>query len=197
MTREQKLQTTNTTSKRKSVDTRRRLVDAAVAVVRTQGVQGLTLQSVATEAGLSKGGLLYHFSSKEELVTALLHDAMEHVDNDLQKLVNGDQKGAFARAYVEYVRAPHAYWEESATSVFAAAALEPARLKQVQELFEEWQTRLIEHDELDPRLALLVRIACDGLWLIDLFGLAPPSTEQRGEVLDFLIQSIESNGTSD
>ena len=126
-----------------------------------------------------------------------LHDAMARVDDDLQKLVNGDEKGAFARAYVEYVRAPHAYWEESATSVFAAAALEPGRLQQVQELFEEWQTRLIEHDELDPRLALLIRIACDGLWLIDLFGLAPPSTEQRAEVLDFLIQSIESNGTPD
>ncbi len=196
-TNERNLQTTKHTSKQKSTETRRRLVDAALEVVRSQGVQGLTLQRVAAEAGLSKGGLLYHFSSKEELVTALLHDAMERVDNDLQKLVKGERKGAFARAYVEYVRASHAYWEESGTSVFAAAALEPGRLRQVQELFEEWQTRLIEHDELDPRLALLVRIACDGLWLIDLFGLAPPSTEQRAEVLDFLIQSIESNGTSD
>ena len=153
------------------------------------------MQTVATEAGLSKGGLLYHFSSKEELVTALLHDAMTRVNDDLQELVNGDTKGAFARAYVGYVRAPHAYWEESATSVFAAAALEPDRLKKVQELFEEWQNRLIEHDEIDPKLALLIRIACDGLWLIDLFGLAPPSTEQRAEVLDFLIESIETEGS--
>ena len=122
------LQDTNHHPKQKSVDTRRRLVDAAVAVVRTQGVQGLTLQSVANEAGLSKGGLLYHFSSKEELVSALLHDAMERVDGDLAKLVNSGGKGAFARAYVEYVRAPDTYWEESATSVFAAAALEPTRL---------------------------------------------------------------------
>ena len=67
----------------------------------------------------------------------------------------------------------------------------------MQDLFEEWQTRLIEDDNLDPKLALLIRIACDGLWLIDLFGLAPPSTEQRAEVLDFLIRSIESNGTPD
>ncbi len=192
------LQTTNSAlksnhaSKQKSAATRRRLVDAAVEVVRTRGIQGLTLQSVATEAGLSKGGLLYHFSSKEELVTALLHDAMARVDDDLQDLVNGDTKGAFARAYIEYVRAPHAYWEESATSVFAAAALEPDRLRKVQELFEDWQNRLIEDDKIDPRLALLVRIACDGLWLIDLFGLAPPSTEQRAEVLDFLIESIET-----
>lgn len=194
---ERTLQTTNHSSNKKSAETRRRLVDAAVEVVRTKGVQGLTLQSVASEAGLSKGGLLYHFSSKEELVVALLHDAMDRVDADLQRLVSGGKKGAFARAYVEYVRAPHAYWEESATSVFAAAALEPGRLQQVQGLFEEWQTRLIEHDELDPMLALLIRIACDGLWLIDLFGLASPSTEQRAEVLDFLIQLIESNGTPD
>lgn len=191
------MQHTNQSPNQKSENTRQRLVDAAVSVVRSQGVQGLTLQSVATEAGLSKGGLLYHFSSKEELVTALLHDAMERVDADLRKLVNGGEKGAFARAYVEYVRAPEAYWEESATSLFAAAALEPGRLKQVQQLFEQWQTRLIEDDELDPRLALLIRIACDGLWLIDLFGLAPPSDEQRADVLDFLIQSIELSATPD
>ncbi|MDE0066762.1 MAG: TetR/AcrR family transcriptional regulator [Acidimicrobiaceae bacterium] len=191
------MQHTNVYPRQKREQTRRRLVDAAVAVVRSQGVQGLTLQSVAAEAGLSKGGLLYHFSSKEELVTALLHDAMDRVDKDLKQLVNGGERGAFARAYVEYVRAPDAYWEESATSVFAAAALEPGRLEQVQQLFGEWQTRLIEDDELDPRLALLIRIACDGLWLIDLFGLAPPSDEQRAEVLDFLIQSIELSATPD
>ena len=106
ITRDGTLQTTNHASKQKSVATRRRLVDAAVEVVRTRGIQGLTLQSVATEAGLSKGGLLYHFSSKEELVTALLHDAMERVDDDLQELVNGDEKGSICSRLCRICQSP-------------------------------------------------------------------------------------------
>ena len=42
---------------------RARLLDAAVAVVRRDGAQALTLDAVAAEAGVSKGGLLYHFRS--------------------------------------------------------------------------------------------------------------------------------------
>ena len=42
-------------------DTRKRLLDAAAAVVRRDGAGALTLDAVAAEAGVSKGGLLYHF----------------------------------------------------------------------------------------------------------------------------------------
>ena len=44
-----------------ATDTRRRLLDAATAVVRRDGARALTLDAVAAEAGVSKGGLLYHF----------------------------------------------------------------------------------------------------------------------------------------
>ena len=49
-----------------------RLLDAASAVIRRDGAQALTLDAVAAEAGVSKGGLLYHFKSKRELLDALV-----------------------------------------------------------------------------------------------------------------------------
>jgi AcrR family transcriptional regulator len=45
-------------------DTRSQILDAAEAVVMCQGVRNLTLDAVAAHAGISKGGLLYHFRSK-------------------------------------------------------------------------------------------------------------------------------------
>ena len=51
-------------------DTRKRLLDAAAVVVRRDGAQALTLDAVAAEAGVSKGGLLYHFKTKRELLDA-------------------------------------------------------------------------------------------------------------------------------
>src|SRR3954467_14212049 len=52
--------------------TKDRLLHAAGAVVRRDGPQALTLDAVAAEAGVSKGGLLYHFGTKQELIEALV-----------------------------------------------------------------------------------------------------------------------------
>jgi hypothetical protein len=63
-------------------------------------------------------------------------------------------------------------------AVIAAAAAEPALLEPLQVAADRWQSRL-ENDGLEPALATLLRLACDGLWLCDLFGLAPPSAALR------------------
>ena len=54
------------------------LLDAAEAVVARQGVANLTFDAVAAEAGMSKGGLLHHFRSKDRLVEALVARAAEN-----------------------------------------------------------------------------------------------------------------------
>ena len=64
----------------RGADTRERLLDAAAAVVRRDGAQALTLEAVAAEAGVSKGGLLYHFNSKRELLEAMLGGWLEEFD---------------------------------------------------------------------------------------------------------------------
>ncbi len=51
---------------------RDRLLDAAEKVVARDGVNNLTLNTVAAEAGVSKGGLLYHFPHRRSLVDATM-----------------------------------------------------------------------------------------------------------------------------
>jgi hypothetical protein len=66
-------------------------------------------------------------------------------------------------------------------AVIAATAAEPGLLRPLQQAADRWQRRL-EQDGLEPAVATVVRLACDGLWLCDLLGLAPPSTERRPQV---------------
>jgi AcrR family transcriptional regulator len=54
------------------------LLDAAEAVVVRQGIANLTLDAVAAEAGMSKGGLLHHFPTKNRLVEALVMRSAEN-----------------------------------------------------------------------------------------------------------------------
>jgi AcrR family transcriptional regulator len=46
-----------------AVNTRQKILETAVRIVDTQGARHLTLEAVAAEAGMSKGGVLYHYPS--------------------------------------------------------------------------------------------------------------------------------------
>ncbi|MBO1770794.1 TetR/AcrR family transcriptional regulator [Agrococcus sp. TF02-5] len=55
----------------KAADTRDRILDAFEALVIERGERAGTLAATAEAAGVSKGGLLYHFGSKAALVAGL------------------------------------------------------------------------------------------------------------------------------
>ncbi|PWW63378.1 TetR/AcrR family transcriptional regulator [Actinokineospora spheciospongiae] len=86
---------------RSAEDTRRALLDAAGAAVRARGVSA-SLDDIARQAGVSKGGLLHHFASKDELVRALAEDLLAGFRADVTAAVNpaDTAPGALTRAYV-------------------------------------------------------------------------------------------------
>ncbi|GEP02575.1 TetR/AcrR family transcriptional regulator [Methylobacterium oxalidis] len=55
------------------------ILDAAEALLRRSGSRTLTIDAVAAEAGLSKGGVLHHYASKDALVTALAARKVERL----------------------------------------------------------------------------------------------------------------------
>ncbi len=50
--------------------TRTRLLDAALTVIRTKGYAATTVDDICKAAGLSKGSFFHHFASKEDLAVA-------------------------------------------------------------------------------------------------------------------------------
>ncbi len=164
-----------------SADTRRRLLDAAGRTIRAVGPGALTLDAVAREAGVSKGGLLYHFATKEALVDALVEDWLDRFE---EQLAAGAGEHGWARAYIDVCAAGLPSAEERATDVAMLAAIvgDPARLEPVRRRYAAWQERLVA-DGGDPVTATILRLAADGLWLAELIGLAPPAGELRRELV--------------
>ena len=58
-------------TRKKEID-RDRILDAVESVILDSGGRTLTLDAVAERAGISKGGLVYSFATKDELVRAAL-----------------------------------------------------------------------------------------------------------------------------
>jgi len=59
----------------RSAETRRRLLEAAVACLHERGYTGTTTTEIAGRAGVSRGAQVHHFRHKEELVVG----ALEHI----------------------------------------------------------------------------------------------------------------------
>ena len=159
-------------------DTRAKLLDAASAVISRDGPQALTLDAVAAQAGVSKGGLLYHFGSKRELLDALVARWLDDFQADIDAA-----PGNFAARYVR--GSDNAMAEEA--GMLAALVADPQVLAAVRERHVTWQDRVAAEggNAVDATVA---RLAADGLWLADLLGIAPPGGDLRERVLARLLE---------
>lgn len=63
----------------RSVKTLDKIVAAAEALIGRRGIASLTMDAVAAEAGVSKGGLLHHFRSKEALIAGLVSRKLDAI----------------------------------------------------------------------------------------------------------------------
>jgi AcrR family transcriptional regulator len=167
-------------------DTRDRILSAAAAVIRRGGARALTLEAAAAEAGVSKGGLLYHFPTKDALVDGLVEDWLDRFERQAEA---GAGEEGWAHGYLAACDADRRPAAERATDVALLAALvgDPDRLDAVRRRYAAWQERLAAGGA-DPVEATIVRLAADGLWLADLLGLAPPRGRLRDAVLGRLAE---------
>jgi len=66
---------------KKSEESQHRVLDAAISVLAERGVTSTSIQDIATEAGLSKGAVHYHFETKEELLVQVLDRCCDVVES--------------------------------------------------------------------------------------------------------------------
>ena len=161
---------------------RTELLDAAIAVIRSDGATALTLDAVAAGAGVSKGGVLYHFATKRALIDGLITRWLDDFAAQLQ----GEN---FAAAYV---RACDLSTADPAAEVGLLAGMleEPEVLEVARERYAEWMERILS-DVGDPVDAWLVRLAADGLWYSDLLGIAAPRGDDRRRLIERLVALAE------
>lgn len=176
-----------------------KVLDAAERVLIERGASAFTLDAVAAQAQVSKGGLMYHFPSKEALLTALVARAVAAVDDALAAAAASTTPGAFTRAYLD-VTIPTAppgpdppSHDALVAALAAAATLDPSLMNPLREAYHRWQDRL-ERDGLDVAAATTVRLAVDGWWLSALLALPPLDPEVHCRTRALLADLTECPG---
>ena len=83
-------------------ETRRRLIAATVQLTTERPFDEVTLEAVATRAGVTLQTLLRHFGSKPKLVASAATDAHERVEGQRGQAPVGDPAGAVANLFDHY-----------------------------------------------------------------------------------------------
>jgi AcrR family transcriptional regulator len=165
-----------------------RILEAGYEIAGQSGVAAVTLEAVADRAGVSKGGLLYHFPSKQALVSGMV-DGLCRAFADLADAAAGadpEPAGRSARAYLA-ASAGELWQSDRWLALVGALVISPG-------LLDSWRAGVVagraadETEDTDPVAAAIVRLAADGLWLAGVLGLPAPSPQLHAAVLAELDQ---------
>jgi len=157
--------------------TRDRLLDAVEQLLGEAGPRAATLDAVAAAAGVSKGGLLYHFGTKDALVEGLLERLRTLAAEDLARMRSAPE-GA-ARYYVRTSVVASSDPLQRAT-IAALRLVQDADRRAVAaftEVSEAWRVA-IEEELGDRALSRVVQLVGDGLWMSASMGVVPPDVEE-------------------
>ncbi len=169
-------------------------MEAAMEVAAQSGASHVSLDAVARKAGISKGGLLYHFPKKSDLMRALVEHHLAGIDEATRKAAgNSTTPNGVARALIDgYLDKLHIYCAAPRpTGIFAALAESPDLLEPVRAC----QTRIVERirsSATDPALSLIAFLVVEGLKALDLFEAEPLTVEERETVLDALVERLSA-----
>ena len=87
-------------------DLRAALVEGALAILREEGIEALTLRGVARRAGVSQAAPYRHFTDRRALVAAVAEDGFRRLQATmLERLQDAQGRGSLklvAKAYVEF-----------------------------------------------------------------------------------------------
>ena len=157
------------------------------------GAAHISIDAIARRAGISKGGLLYHFPKKDALIQALVEQHLTHIEamiGDAQRAAGSQGENAVAQAYIRIFRDNFCLQKRKPDGILIALAENPHLLNPVR-AHQKRMAERIRASAADPTLSLITLLAAEGMKSLDLFEANPLTTEERAAVLDRLIQMLD------
>ena len=147
---------------------RAKVLHAYAEILVASGERAATLEAVAEQAGVSKGGLLYHFPSKEALAEGLVEHLRALTEADVAAM-RGAPEGA-----VDYLLRTSTVVDGEFELVYLAVSrlsqgLHPQAAAVIDEAQEAW-TDAVRDDVGDPVLARAVALMSEGLYALATTG---------------------------
>ncbi|WP_333827643.1 TetR/AcrR family transcriptional regulator [Pararhodobacter sp.] len=178
------------TTPRTKGNTRQRLIDAAEAIARTEGPGAMSLDAVAAEAGVSKGGLLYHFPSKSKLLEAMVDGFLSRFDNVLQDAERSGRPNAVIQAFVQHFIDDRKCRIPPPSGLLAVIADDPGMLEPIQRHHRNFLNR-IRANATDPDFAVVAFLAIQAVRNAELLNTEVLDSDEIGRMAEWLFQRLK------
>lgn len=173
----------------KPQDTVQHIMRAALAIAAEKGAGKVTLDAVAKASGLSKGGLLYHFPSKEALISAMVQHLLDNAEQNRSQLAQTESS-----VLVSLLKARRVFTQavsgNTAMAILAAAAEQPTLLQPIQQHNITLLAEVLAEQPHELE-AMLLMVASDGLIFQELLSISPFSEEQRAKLEHYMINRAQ------
>jgi len=166
-------------------ETKDKILDAVETYLEKNPGLSFSLEKVARLAKVSKGGLLYHYPTKENLLEALV-ERMIHQFNAAVANCMSKQNLSFTWAYIETSLHPSAV--RSMRSMIAVASIDEKILSSLKSEYKQWENALTA-DLNDAAKSLAIRLMLDGYLLAATGDLSKPTKDHVLKALKAFIIS--------
>jgi AcrR family transcriptional regulator len=164
------------------------VLEAAARIVERLGAAHLTIDAVAAEASLSKGGVLYHFPSKSALLAGMLERLLTDFDQRTAALETSE--GSLLRAWIKAEHEQSPRERALGLALLANAAEDPALLEPARVFVRESFDRLRAAGP-DGDLNLVLTLAVEGLRFLGMVGLLVLEEKELAGVHERLLRLAE------
>ncbi len=149
---------------------RQKVLDAAERVVRERGAAALTFDEVVAASGVTRGGITYHFPTKDDLLRALVARDRERWEQSIaeHRCVGGCPATGDLVAYIRSATERDVDHQRFVAGMLSAVAHDPALLDGCRQFYRD-QSGSAPWDESQLR-RLLLRLSADGLFWMEIFG---------------------------
>lgn len=163
------------------------ILDAAEEVLMDRGAWRFTLDAVAKQASVSKGGVLYHFPSKDVLIQELVERLLERGAERKQEFrdASGNTPQGVLQADIKAGLLKEDYNPRLGAALIAALANCPELAAPIRAFHEE-RFRELESLPVDTDLATILFLAADGLMLTEKLNVSPFTESRRAELVEAL-----------
>lgn len=162
---------------------RKKVLDAAERIVKAHGAANLTFEELVQESGISRGGITYHFATKDELLRALIERDLEQGKAEEAKFraAAGDGPAAELIAQIRAWSRPDADRKRFVAGMLSAVAHDPGLLDPIR-CHHQAECAARTWDEAGIRVAIL-KLAAAGMFWSEFFGCSEVPPEQRPRVI--------------
>lgn len=160
------------------------LLDAAERVVARDGARKLTIDAVVRESGFSKGGVLYNFPSKLDLIKGMVARMVARFTARHETAIAEAEAGGAPplKAMVHALICEEKEMDrEVSMGLLAALAENPELIDPIRDAIAKMRADILAR-AADPELANIVLLAADGLHFSDILGLDILSETERDAV---------------